>query len=73
MKGIGDGRQDVWLLLPDTFRTMQERNDQISLEWFIFVVSMKTCYIAQLKFHSMATRSNNDVFIVSFRHCLKVN
>jgi len=34
---------------------------------------MKTCYTTQLKFCLVATKSSNDVFIISFRHCLKVD
>jgi hypothetical protein len=32
MKDIGNGRQDVCLFLPDTWRTMGECSDQVNLE-----------------------------------------
>jgi hypothetical protein len=74
MKGIGDGRQDVCLILLDTWRTMQKHSDQVSMECFIFVVLYEDCYTSQLKLHLVAARSNNDVFnIVSFKHYLQVD
>jgi hypothetical protein len=30
MKGIGNGRQDVRLLLPETWKSLQECNDQVN-------------------------------------------
>jgi hypothetical protein len=47
---------------------MWERSDQVSLEWSIFdVLYDKMLYTSQLMFHLVATKSNNYVFIISYK------
>jgi hypothetical protein len=47
---------------------MWERNDQVSLEWFIFVVLYEdVLYTFQLMFHLVATKSNIHVFIILYK------
>ncbi len=56
MKGVEDGRQDVYLLFLNTWRTMEEHSDQVNLEWLIFIVSYEEMlYTFQLMFNLVAT------------------
>jgi hypothetical protein len=67
MEGIGDGRQDVRLLLQDTWEIMWERNDQIIVECIFIVLYENMLCTSQLMFHLVATRSNNYVVIILYK------
>jgi hypothetical protein len=49
---------------------MPECNDQVSMEWFILIVLYEDLLYFSMKLHLVVAKSSNDVFIVSFSHCL---
>jgi len=68
MKGIGNEKQNVHLLFIDILKIMRECSDQVSLEWFIFIVLYEDMlYIFQLILDLVATKSSNYVFIILYK------